>query len=79
MTIDEVVAVTRFSRAKIYRLVKKGDFPAQRKIGASARWVADEVYRWMAEQPTPLGGQPPAKRRIKMPKNIRRKMGSKKE
>ncbi|WP_368997838.1 helix-turn-helix transcriptional regulator [Pseudophaeobacter sp. C1-32P7] len=75
MTIDEVVAVTRFSRAKIYRLVQKGDFPAQRKIGASARWVASEVHDWMARQPSTSRRQAPVKRRIKMPKSIRRKMG----
>ena len=79
MTIDEVVAVTRFSRAKIYRLVQKGDFPAQRKIGASARWMASEVHGWMARQTSTSLGQAPAKRRIKMPKNIRRKIRKKKE
>ncbi|MCD1625393.1 AlpA family phage regulatory protein [Seohaeicola saemankumensis] len=74
MKIDEVVVMTRFSRAKIYRLIKKGDFPAQRKIGVSARWLASEVREWMAAQATLSHKRMPDRRRIKMPKAIKRRL-----
>lgn len=51
LKIGEVLDLVGFSRAKVYRLVKAGDFPSQRKIGHSSRWLSSEVLEWMTSNP----------------------------
>lgn len=48
-TIGEVCAVTRLSRASIYRLMARGLFPKPVKIGmAKSVWPVTEVKAWVA-------------------------------
>lgn len=47
LKIGDVMERTSLSRAHIYALMKRGDFPAQRKLGhRCARWVESEVDAW---------------------------------
>lgn len=47
MTIREVIVRTSLSRAHIYALIKKGEFPSQRRLGNKcARWVESEIDAW---------------------------------
>ncbi|NLC61095.1 MAG: AlpA family transcriptional regulator [Gammaproteobacteria bacterium] len=49
LRLPEVVRITGLSKATIYRQVKAGEFPGQRKIGARASaWLSSEVDAWMA-------------------------------
>ncbi|WP_282118709.1 helix-turn-helix transcriptional regulator [Ruegeria atlantica] len=42
-TLQELTDVYPFSGPTIYRLIKKGDFPAPIKIGRRSYWIEDEV------------------------------------
>lgn len=54
MRLPQVQAATGFGRAWIYELMKRGDFPQARKIGARAiGWDSQQVEAWVAQQ---LGG-----------------------
>ncbi|WP_103096443.1 AlpA family phage regulatory protein [Novosphingobium guangzhouense] len=47
LKISEVMDRTSLSRAHIYTLMSRGDFPAQRKLGhRCVRWVESEVDAW---------------------------------
>jgi len=46
--INEVSELTTFSRATIYRLIKKGEFPSQIKLAErSSGWVEQEVLEYL--------------------------------
>lgn len=46
--INEVSELTTFSRATIYRLIKKGQFPSQIKLAErSSGWVEQEVIDYL--------------------------------
>jgi len=48
LTMHEVCALTRLSRASVYRFIHAGDFPRQVKLGTRAsRWRASDLARWM--------------------------------
>lgn len=48
LKIGDVTARTALSRSYIYRLIKRGEFPEPRKLGAKcSRWVESEVTAWM--------------------------------
>lgn len=49
LKIADVMARTKRSKAAIYRDVRRGTFPAPRKVGASSFWVESEVAKWIAE------------------------------
>ncbi|NJL26712.1 MAG: AlpA family phage regulatory protein [Thermoanaerobaculia bacterium] len=52
LRIDEILALTGVSRATIWRWMRKGEFPARRRLGPNAiAWVADEVAEWLANRP----------------------------
>jgi prophage regulatory protein len=39
------------SRSQIYRLISRGEFPPQRKVGSKVSvWAESEIDEWMAEQ-----------------------------
>ena len=49
--LSTVMARTGFGRAWIYELMKRGEFPLCRKIGARAvGWDSLEVEAWIAER-----------------------------
>jgi prophage regulatory protein len=49
--LPQVQAATGFGRAWIYELMKRGDFPQARKIGARAvGWDSAAVDAWVAAQ-----------------------------
>ncbi|MDR7025319.1 helix-turn-helix transcriptional regulator [Pseudomonas peli] len=51
MRLPQVLTMTGFGRAWIYELMKRGDFPHARKIGARAvGWDSLEVEAWLAKQ-----------------------------
>lgn len=51
MRLPQVQAATGFGRAWIYELMKRGEFPKARKIGARAiGWDSQAVYSWVAQQ-----------------------------
>ena len=51
MRLPQVQATTGFGRAWIYELMKRGDFPLARKIGARAvGWDSQAIDAWVAKQ-----------------------------
>lgn len=49
--LQQVMDATGFGRAWIYELMKRGDFPQARKIGARAiGWDSQQVEAWVARQ-----------------------------
>ena len=48
MKLKEVIRETRLSRATIYRLIAKGDFPKQIHLSERATvWLRNEVMDWI--------------------------------
>lgn len=46
--IEEVVEMTTLSKATIYRLMKKGEFPCAVHLGAKAvAWMLSEIIEWI--------------------------------
>lgn len=50
--VEEVVRRSSLSKATIYRLVMRGEFPAPVKVGRASLWRAADVATWAAS----LGG-----------------------
>ncbi|MGE6660964.1 helix-turn-helix transcriptional regulator [Pseudomonas sp. NPDC077408] len=49
--IQQITQMTGFTRAWIYRLIAKGEFPKGHKIGLRAvGWDSAEVDAWIAEK-----------------------------
>ena len=51
MTMDDVMARLRVSRATIYVLMERKGFPLPLKLGRSNRWTRFEVEAWLETQP----------------------------
>lgn len=50
MKLPDVIERTGLSRSTIYLLMKKGDFPAQIKLGGkSVAWLEDDIRQWQAK------------------------------
>ena len=48
LSVKEVVAAVGLCRATVYNLIKKGEFPAAKRISAGrVGWLSDDVGRWM--------------------------------
>ena len=47
LRINHVTAATSLSKATIYRLINRKEFPAPAKIAGSARWSSGEIDAWM--------------------------------
>jgi len=46
--LSKVTSMVPLSTASIYRLIKKGEFPKQIKLGErSSGWMLEEVERWI--------------------------------
>ena len=51
--LDDVLRICGVSKAHIYRLVAKREFPAPVRVGPrAARWRLSEIVEWMNELPT---------------------------
>jgi len=49
--ISKVKEMVPLSTASIYRLIKKGEFPKQIKLGErSSGWILEEVEQWLDEK-----------------------------
>ena len=49
--MPEVVKICGLSRASIYRIIKKNDFPAPVKLSAQAvAWVHHEIMKWVEDR-----------------------------
>lgn len=60
LPLKEVMAITRISGSKIYRMMRSGSFPRPRKLGLRAvRWLESEIQDWMANCPRATGDTPP--------------------
>jgi len=47
LTLRQVMDVTGYGKTMIYRMMRDGRFPAQRKpFGSSSRWSESEVRAW---------------------------------
>ena len=59
LRLPEVTSVTGLGRDTIYRLIREGKFPAQRRISDRASaWNEEDIRAWIesrpiAKQPTP--------------------------
>ena len=52
MKLPEVLAVTAKGRSATYEEIKRGEFPAPKRIGKrSVAWLSDEVEAWIAARP----------------------------
>lgn len=48
LTLADVRERVRFSKAHIYKLVRKGRFPKPLHVGGASRWRASDVQSWIA-------------------------------
>lgn len=49
--ISEVSKLTTISKSHIYTLIRQGEFPKPRKLGANTSvWIETDVLQWMADQ-----------------------------
>ena len=56
LRLPEVKHITALSRAHIYLLISKDEFPKQYKLGQrAAGWLESEVLAWMQSKITPTG------------------------
>jgi len=56
LRLPEVKHITALSRAHIYLLISKNEFPKQYKLGErAAGWLESEVLAWMQSKITPTG------------------------
>ena len=51
MTIETVCAKVALSKATVYAMVARDDFPAPRKAGRASRWIESEVDAWIKQRP----------------------------
>jgi prophage regulatory protein len=51
--LPEVITLVGLSRPTIYRLIREGSFPSQRKIGGghASGWLLSEVEAWARSLP----------------------------
>ena len=50
LKIEDVLRMTCLSRTTLYSLIKKGDFPAQIKIGNISVWHEGSIKIWMNDK-----------------------------
>lgn len=58
LRVEEVVKLTKLSRATLWRLEKKGLFPCRRQITPGCvGWLSDDVTNWVADRPLTKAGK----------------------
>lgn len=50
LTYTQVEDTIQFDKVTIWRMTKRGDFPAPLRIAGRARWRASDVEAWIARQ-----------------------------
>ena len=51
LTMPQLLALVPYSKATIYVMVERGEFPAQRQIGPRrVAWVRKEIDAWIKEK-----------------------------
>ena len=50
LRLSAVLAIVPLSKPTIYRMIKSGEFPRQRKVHTAAVWSKAEVSAWVAEK-----------------------------
>lgn len=51
LDLDGVIELTTLSQSTIYAMVKRGEFPKQKKIGPNrVVWLRSEVIAWLEEK-----------------------------
>ena len=51
LDIGGVIELTTLSQSTIYAMVKKGEFPKQKRIGSNrVVWMRSEVIAWLEEK-----------------------------
>ena len=52
LKLKEVLGLVSLSRATVYRMMSRGEFPRPVRIGVRATgWRSDEVEEWLASRP----------------------------
>ena len=52
LKLEEVLGLVSLSRATLYRMMSRGEFPRPARVGVrAARWRSDEVEEWLASRP----------------------------
>ena len=52
LKLEEVLGLVSLSRATVYRMMSRGEFPRPVRVGRrAARWHSDEVEEWLASRP----------------------------
>lgn len=46
-TADDVAALLRIHRNRVYQMVQRGELPTLRRIGGALRFDMDEIERWL--------------------------------
>ena len=52
LTLPEVMSTVRCSRATVYILMRRDNFPRPLKVGRNNCWIASELEAWIAQQAT---------------------------
>jgi prophage regulatory protein len=47
--IKDVMAITTFSRNRVYRLMKEDKFPRNIKVGKASYWKRKEINQWIED------------------------------
>jgi prophage regulatory protein len=59
LRLRDVVKLTGLSRVTLWRLEKKGEFPARIHLAENrVGWIEDELIQWMKSRPRRRGSQP---------------------
>ena len=59
MTSKEITQELKVSRAAIYAMISRGEFPAPIKTGKrSSGWLTSEVMAWLESRPRGVGPAP---------------------
>lgn len=45
--VADILEITGFCRATLYKLISRGDFPAPLKIGRTSVWKAETINEWL--------------------------------
>jgi prophage regulatory protein len=60
MREPEVLAIVPWCRSQLANMVRAGEFPAPRQLGARSKaWLADDVERWVLSRPIVSWATPP--------------------
>lgn len=50
LRLPQVIEKTGYKKTEIYKKIKDGNFPKQRKDGRISYWISTEIDNWIASQ-----------------------------